>query len=199
VATCRPAVNGRKKTLADEIDRLDAILDGLGEALTEAVAQAVGDAVQRAMADLARPGGFFAAAPGAPAAARSWRDRLRRAGALAGGFIVRGVRWGQDSWGGRPAAAVRRWAALAATGRWRALERAGAAVAGGFRAVPRLRREGPAATGAGLTAGFATQPACRAGGRRAGATVGRAVSPPPARQAGTWGGRPGAVPPPAPA
>jgi hypothetical protein len=40
--------NGRtRKSLAEQIDRLDAILDGLSDALTEAVAAAVSQAAGR--------------------------------------------------------------------------------------------------------------------------------------------------------
>jgi hypothetical protein len=42
--------NGRtRKSLAEQIDRLDAILDGLGDALSESVAAAVSEAVGRAV------------------------------------------------------------------------------------------------------------------------------------------------------
>src|SRR5262245_11317615 len=45
-----PAANGRqRKTLAHQLDRLDEILDGLGEALNESVAAAVRDAVTAAV------------------------------------------------------------------------------------------------------------------------------------------------------
>jgi hypothetical protein len=49
--------NGRaRKTLADQLDRLDTILDGLADALNEAVAEAVAVAVKAALAEaLAHP------------------------------------------------------------------------------------------------------------------------------------------------
>jgi plasmid stabilization system protein ParE len=49
------AANGRqRKTLTDQLDRLDAILDGLSNALTEAVAQAVKDGIAAAVEQLTR-------------------------------------------------------------------------------------------------------------------------------------------------
>src|SRR5262245_31233849 len=45
-----PAANGRQqKSLSHQLDRLDAILDGLAEALNESVAAAVRDAVTAAV------------------------------------------------------------------------------------------------------------------------------------------------------
>src|SRR5262245_33074764 len=75
-----PAANGRQqKTLSHQLDRLDAILDGLAEALNESVAAAVRDAVAAAVREavevalkevLSRPELLRAAlaAPGGPAA-----------------------------------------------------------------------------------------------------------------------------------
>jgi hypothetical protein len=48
--TTTTTTNGRaRKSLADQLDRLDGILDGLSEALNEAVATAVRDAVKEAV------------------------------------------------------------------------------------------------------------------------------------------------------
>jgi hypothetical protein len=46
--------NGQRKTLADQIDRLDSILTGLSEALNESVAAAVQDAVGLAVREAVR-------------------------------------------------------------------------------------------------------------------------------------------------
>lgn len=47
VANCR-----KEKRLADQLDRLDLILDGFGEALTEAVAHAVKEGVAAVVTQL---------------------------------------------------------------------------------------------------------------------------------------------------
>jgi len=100
--------NGRaRKSLADQIDRLDRLLDGLADGLNEAIADAVSLAVSRAVQEavqavlrevLSRPElltrlpGAFPDGPStdaSPAPERlSLRDRLFRAGA----FVVGGGR-----------------------------------------------------------------------------------------------------------
>src|SRR5262252_1597692 len=106
-------VNGRaqRKTLANQLDRLDAILDGLADALEEAVADAVKqavtvaarEAVQSALhevlssPDLLRALAAQAAPPPAPAPAavaekkpsalRRLVERARRACAWGGGKV----------------------------------------------------------------------------------------------------------------
>src|SRR5207302_2947936 len=50
MTTTTTSLNGReRKSLAQQLDRLDSILDGLADALNEAVAQAVKDAVGHAV------------------------------------------------------------------------------------------------------------------------------------------------------
>jgi hypothetical protein len=50
MTTTTTNADGRtRKSLAEQIDRLDAILDGLGDALSESVAAAVSEAVGRAV------------------------------------------------------------------------------------------------------------------------------------------------------
>src|SRR5262245_33945961 len=109
-----PAANGRQqKTLSHQLDRLDAILDGLAEALNESVAAAVRDAVAAAVREavevalkevLSRPELLRAAlaAHGGPAAGAAepvkqraeFGQRLRRAWscatACARGALARG-------------------------------------------------------------------------------------------------------------
>jgi hypothetical protein len=80
-ATSSAAKGLQRKTLADQLDRLDQILDGLGEALTAAVAQAVTEGVAAAVTqlirrpDLCRPAENGHSADVQP----TWRDRMRRA------------------------------------------------------------------------------------------------------------------------
>ena len=80
MATCNPVDNGRKRSLADELDRFDAIVDGLADALTEAVAQAVKEALLTVRTDEPGrpcPGGFSAPPP--RSARPVWCERLRQA------------------------------------------------------------------------------------------------------------------------
>src|SRR5262245_4817762 len=122
------SVNGRaqRKTLANQLDRLDAILDGLAEALEGAVADAVKmavtvaarEAVQAALhevltsPDLLRALATLAAPPPPapspapvgekkPSALRRLVERARRACAWAGGKVA-----AAGGWVGRKAAAL---------------------------------------------------------------------------------------------
>jgi hypothetical protein len=81
VGTINAASNGRRrKTLADQLDRLDTILDGLDAALTAVVAQAVGDSVRRAVDELVRQQeGFGGERPTGSAPGRAWHGVLQRA------------------------------------------------------------------------------------------------------------------------
>src|SRR4051812_44556921 len=77
--------NGRaRKSLADQIDRLDVILDGLADALNQAVAEAVAVAVKAAVAEaLASPElrRRTVPAPEQPSLLRRLLAKLRRAAA----------------------------------------------------------------------------------------------------------------------
>src|SRR6478609_5509848 len=97
------SMNGQRKTLATQLDRLDRILDGLAEALNEAVSDAVrqsvgtavGEAVQAAVKEvLTHPELLRAAAAGRRRARRS----RRRSGCAA-----RPAPWSRDCPGRRAA------------------------------------------------------------------------------------------------
>src|SRR4051794_1032762 len=84
--------NGRaRKSLADQLDRLDLILTGLADALNEAVAQAVKDAVKAAVAEtLAHPDGAPRLTAPATPSRPSARGRLvARARQVAGKVVAR--------------------------------------------------------------------------------------------------------------
>ena len=56
-ATCTPSTNGRKesrRSLSEEIDRFDQMLDGLAEAIPATIAEAVKDATSTAVAEAVR-------------------------------------------------------------------------------------------------------------------------------------------------
>src|SRR5688572_11059125 len=100
-----PTSSGRaKKSLAHQIDRLDAILDGLAEALNGAVADAVKEAVGAAVAEtikvvltevLANPELVARLAPASPASppAPTWRDRHAAAAHRVRGATSSAARW----------------------------------------------------------------------------------------------------------
>jgi hypothetical protein len=165
--------NGKlRKSLADQIDRLDGILDGLADALNESVAAAVKDAVGQAVREavqavlsevLASPalvellrGQAAAPAPAAPAAAGpGLRRRLGgacgRAAAGCAGLWARARR----GWG-----AVLPRLGLLRQHRRQLLVAAGVGVAAGFLAYV----AGPVlAAGLSAVAGFAAALALRAG------------------------------------
>jgi hypothetical protein len=150
--TTTMTTNGKlRKSLADQIDRLDSILDGLAEALNESVAAAVKEAVGLAVREavqavltevLTNPAvletvrGTVSPA-GAPAAAvptrPSWRERLRPAwGRIAAGALATRLQCGR-LWGR---------ARQGLSGLWERLS-----------LVRRCRRQVLAAVGVGLVAG----------------------------------------------
>lgn len=118
----RPIANGRgRPTLADQLDRLDQILDGLAEALNAAVSQAVKDAVHTAVAELGRRPGVVV--PGGPEPATvgpTWRHRLGRAASRVGAVVTQAVRYGLSRATAEP---QRRRAATVANAAWRAMTR----------------------------------------------------------------------------
>jgi hypothetical protein len=77
--------DGARRTLAEEIDRLDRLLDGLADGLNEAVAdavkQAVGPAARAAVREALQDAGIVLTAPApAPRAAAARQTRPADAG-----------------------------------------------------------------------------------------------------------------------
>src|SRR5262245_58565674 len=161
-----PAANGRQqKTLSHQLDRLDAILHGLAEALNESVAAAVRDAVAAAVREavevalkevLSRPELLRAAlaAPGGPAAGAaapatekaSVGRRLRRAGG------------GLSAWTRGAAARVGRAIVGVRVGACQALRRfrsrATGLMCGGYRVAARVAARTATMARAGLAAAW---------------------------------------------
>ena len=172
MTTTTTNADGRtRKSLAEQIDRLDAILDGLSDALTEAVAAAVSEAAGRAVKEavqavlsqaLTNPALRERALPAesrpapqadspsvSPPLARLaiWLDTRARSCATA---CVAGLRWARDT-------TVR--ACLLAGSRLRAALPVAGAVAAGVANFARARL----AAGAGRLSAWATGLAAAAG------------------------------------
>src|SRR5436305_8013350 len=164
--TATPPADGRaRKSLADQIDRLDAILDGLAEALSgavadtvrEAVGLAVTEAVRAVLAEVLTNPAFAArladrsAAP-PPPAGPAWRDRLRAAGR-----IVRTTTAATAGWLGRQlarsAVVAAHQASAAAAGFARWYRAARAAVPAAAAVATRYRNRVAAAVAAGVLVG----------------------------------------------
>jgi hypothetical protein len=156
--------NGARRTLAEEIDRLDRLLDGLADGLNEAVAsavkQAVGPAARTAVREALHDAGIAPAPAPRVAAAR----QARPAGAGEPGE-VREARRRAWPWlvalGQLLGAAWERAEALARTARdgltaaGQQVRRGGAVARAGLRLAGRFRLRVLAALGLGLAAGLA--------------------------------------------
>ncbi len=160
-----------RKSLAEQIDRLDGILDGLAEALNEAVAgavqQAVGQAVQQAVQavllelatnpelqeHLHRAG----AGPQPAAERRGWGSTLAAAAQVAGaGAAAAGQRaWQHTATGvGRLGSGLRRWAAAGYAQAVSVVQATGTKVRALARLVNCSRRSLLAALGIGAVIGL---------------------------------------------
>jgi hypothetical protein len=159
VETRNSVANGREqKSLANQLDRLDQILDGLGEALTEAVAQAVKEGVVAAVTHLACRPDLFRSAEASPSTVEqpTWRDRVRwacnQAAAWVGETTMRIGRSVRRAWDQATAEPQRQQVRTAVGCAMRLLAAAAAGCGAGLRAA---MQHWPAATAvvSGLVAG----------------------------------------------
>jgi hypothetical protein len=174
------AANGRqRKTLADQLDRQDHILDGLGEALAEAVAQSVKEGVAAALTQLAGRPGLHRATDIRPTTAdmASLWNRERRSCGRATAWLVKAAeqttRFLHRVWGQEMSMPQRQQMAGGLYAAWRVLTKAAVRAWGGMpSAISATRRRNLrlcVAAGMGIVGGGAC---CLAGRPVVAATLG---------------------------